>query len=306
MQRTTKSRPDPAAPLDWERIRLFLAVLRGGSLMRASERLGVDVSTISRRLDRLEVELGAPLFDRTREGTAPTLLAEQMAPHAEEMELAAIRFASAGAQVETEVEGTVRISVPPGVADTFLAPQLITLYRRHPKLLVEIDASVGYVDLVRRQADLAIRTSRPTRGELVVTKLVHARTVPLASPDYARELGKLRKLADARWIVWGDDLAHLPDALWLKKHGPEVEPVLRTSHVGSQLAAARAGLGVLATAHPFALVGLVEVAHARTLDAAWSELPSGTMWLVGHRASRHVPRVAAVWSFVLEILGTAR
>lgn len=290
--------------LDWDRIQLFLAVLRGGSLSRASERLGVDVSTISRRLDRLEAELGAPLFDRTRDGTTPTLLAEQMAPHAEEMELAAIRFAAAGAQVETEVEGSVRISVPPAVADTFLAPRLITLHRRHPKLVVEIDASVGYVDLVRRQADLAIRTVRPTHGELVVTKLVRMRTVPLTSPAYARELGALRKLTDARWIAPGDDLAHLPDAQWLKRHAPDVEPVLRTSHLGSQLAAARAGLGVLPTAHPFATTGLVEVAHARSLAAAWADLPSGTMWLVGHRASRHVPRVAAVWSFVLEILGS--
>ena len=292
-----------AAVLEWERVRVFLAVFRGRSLLRASERIGVDVSTISRRLDRLEEDLGATLFDRTREGTTPTLLAEQMMPHAEAMELAAIRFASAGAQMETEVEGVVRLSLPPGVADTFLAPRLFDLYRRHPRLLIEIDASVGYVDLGRRQADLAVRATRPTHGELVSTKLVSARTVPLASPKYARELGALRRLADARWIVWGDDLAHLPDAQWLRKHGPDVEPVLGTSHLGSQLAAARAGLGVLATAHPFALTGLVEVAHTRALDDAWAELPAGALWLVGPRALRHVPRVAAVWSFLLEILG---
>lgn len=297
-------KPVIAAALEWERVRVFLAVFRSRSLLRASERLGVDVSTISRRLDRLEADLGAPLFDRTREGTTPTVLAEQMMPHAEAMELAAIRFASAGTQMETEVEGVVRISVPPGVADTFLAPRLLALYRQHPRLLLEIDASVGYVDLGRRQADLAIRANRPTHGELVSTKLVSARTVPLTSPKYARELGSLRRLEDARWIVWGDDLAHLPDAQWLRKHGPGVEPILRTSHLGSQLAAARAGLGVVATAHPFAMTGLVEVAHGRTLDGAWAELPAGALWLVGPRALRHVPRVAAVWSFLLEILGS--
>src|SRR4051794_2174860 len=100
------SRPTPpTSALDWEQVRLFLAVMRGRSLAKASERLAVDVSTISRRLDRLEQDLGAPLFDRTREGTTPTLLAEQMLPHAEEMELAAVRFSTAGAQVETEIEG---------------------------------------------------------------------------------------------------------------------------------------------------------------------------------------------------------
>jgi DNA-binding transcriptional LysR family regulator len=292
--------PDP--PLDWEQVRLFLAVMRERSLARAGERLRLDVSTVSRRLDRLETELGGRLFDRTREGTTATVLAEQMLPHAEEMELAAVRFAAAGAQVETEVEGVVRLTVPPGIADTFVAPALTRLYERHPKLVIELDGSVGYADLTRREADLAIRAVRPTSGELVAVKLVTARAVPLTSPQYAQALGKLKRLEDARWIVWDRDLTHLPDAMWLTKHAPTVVPVLRTSHFASQLAAARAGLGVVITAHPFTETGLVEVAHARALDAAWSELPSGSLWLVGHRALRHVPRVAAVWSFVLETL----
>jgi DNA-binding transcriptional LysR family regulator len=127
--------------------------------------------------------------------------------------------------------------------------------------------------------------------------------VPLASADYARRLGKLKRLEDARWIAWGNDLAHMPDAIWLRKHAPNIVPVFRTSHFQSQLAAARSGLGVMITPGPFADAGLVEVDHARALDAAWSELPSGSLWLVGHRALRHVPRVEAVWSFVMEVFG---
>lgn len=294
-----------SAVFDWEQVRLFLAVMRERSLAGASARLRVDVSTVSRRLDRLEHELGAPLFDRTREGTAPTVLAEQMLPHAEEMELAAVRFAAAGARTETEVEGTVRLTVPPGIADTFIAPAIVQLRERHPKLVIELDASVGYADLTRREADLAIRGVRPTSGDLVTVKILTARAAPLTSPGYARELGKLKRLEDARWIVWDQDLAHLPDAVWLRRHAPGMVPVLRTSHFGSQLAAARAGVGIVIAAHPFERTGLVPVAHARSLDAAWSELPSGTLWLVGHRALRHVPRVAAVWSFVLELLADA-
>lgn len=290
--------------LDWEQVRLFLAVMRERSLARAGTRLALDISTVSRRLDRLETELGAPLFDRTREGTTPTVLAEQMLPHAEEMELAAVRFAAAGAKTETAVEGVVRLTVPPGIADAFVAPALARLHERHPKLVVELDASVGYADLTRREADLAIRGVRPSSGELVAVKLVTARAVPLASAAYARELGRLKRLEDARWIVWDRDLAHLPDAVWLRKHAPSVIPVFRTSHFASQLAAARAGLGAVITAQPFAQAGLVEVAHARSLDEAWSELPSSSLWLVGHRALRHVPRVAAVWTFVMEELGS--
>jgi len=287
------------AGLDWESVRLFLAIVRERSLARAGARLAVDVSTVSRRLDRLEADLGGRLFDRTREGTTATVLAEQMLPHAEEMELSAARFAAAGAHVETKVEGVVRLTVPPGIADTFVAPALVGLYERHPNLVIELDASVGYANLTRRDADLAIRAQRPSTGELIAVKLVTAEARPLTSERYARELGKVKRLEDVRWIVWDRDLAHLPDAAWLRKFAPDIAPVLRTSHFASQLAAARAGLGVLVTAHPFASSGLVEIEHARSLDAAWSELPSGALWLVGHRALRHVPRVAAVWDFIV-------
>ena len=109
---------------DWEQIRLFLAVVRERSLAGAAQRLALDVSTVSRRLDRLEDQVGAPLFDRTRDGTEPTLLAEQLVGHAEEMELSAARFASAGAAVETQVEGIVRLTVLPGIADLFVVPAL--------------------------------------------------------------------------------------------------------------------------------------------------------------------------------------
>lgn len=281
---------------------MFLAVMREKTLSRAAARLEIDVSTISRRLDRLETELGAPLFDRTREGTTPTMLAEQMLPHAEEMELAAVRFSAAGAHAETEVEGVVRLTVPPGIADTFVAPALAKLYARHPKLLMEIDASVGYADLTRREADLAIRTTRPSSGDLVSLELVSARSVPIGSPRYVKELGRLDRLEDARWIVWGNELGHIPDARWLKKHGPAAPIALRTNHFSSQLSAAGAGLGLVVTAHPPKPYGLVAVRPGKALEAAWAELPVGHMWLVGHRALRHVPRVAAVWSFIVETL----
>jgi DNA-binding transcriptional LysR family regulator len=286
--------------LDWDQVRLFLAVARGGSLAEAAARLGLDISTVSRRLDRLEEELGVHLFDRTREGTVATAAAEQMLPHAEEMELGMHRFTAAGAQVETAVEGTVRLTVPPGVADAFVAPRLVELHARHPGLVVELDASIGYADLTRREADLALRARRPTGGDLVVVRLIEARSLPMTSAGYARELGKLARLDDARWVDYAADLAHLPGPRWLRAHAPAVAPVLRTSHYASQLAAARAGLGVVLAAEPYRETGLVPVTPSRRLAAAWRELPVEELWLVGHRALRHVPRIAAVWEFVLE------
>jgi len=292
--------PSSLPVLDWEQIRLFLAVVRAQSLSSAGALLGLDVSTISRRLDRLEAEIGAPLFDRTREGTVPTALAEQLVPHAEEMELSAARFAALGTQIETVPEGVVRLTVPPGMADVFVAPGLAALHARYPGLVVELDASTSYADLTRREADLAVRMRRPTTGELVSVKLATTQSLPMTSPEYARTLGKLKRLEDARWIVWAAEFAHLPDAAWLRAHGPGIAPVLRTSHFASQLAAARAGLGVAMAAAPYERIGLVPVAHARSLDEAWTALPLADLWLVGHRALRQVPRVAAVWEFLQE------
>jgi DNA-binding transcriptional LysR family regulator len=219
------------------------------------------------------------------------------------MELSAARFASAGAAVETQVEGTVRLTVLPGIADLFIAPALANLHQRFPRLVIELDASMSYADLTRREADIAVRVTRPTSGDLVSVKLVTVRAQPMASPAYARELGKLRRLEDARWIAWGAELAHLPDAVWLRTQGPDVEPVFRTSHYASQLSAAAAGLGVVIASAPYTRAGLVAVDHAKGLDAAWAELPAGTLWLVGHRALRNVPRVNAVWNFLVEEFG---
>src|SRR5262245_42662526 len=112
------------ATLDWDQVRVFLAVARAGQLAGAASRLGLDVSTVSRRLDRLESELGVHLFDRTRDGTVPTAAAEAMLVAAEDMERGLAQFAAAIDAVETLAEGVVRLTAPPGVADAFVAPML--------------------------------------------------------------------------------------------------------------------------------------------------------------------------------------
>ncbi len=292
---------DAALP-SWDQVRLFLALMRARTLAGAAKRVQLDASNVSRRLARLEEELGVPLFDRTRDGLVPTSAAENLLAHAEEAELGIARFAAASAQVETRIEGVVRVTAPPGVADSFVAPLLAELHARHPRLTLELDASVGYSDLTRREADLALRTSRPESGDLIVAQVVATRELPLASADYARELGRLGRFADARWLAWGDELAHLPGPRWLRKHAPDVTPVLRSNHFSSLLAAARAGLGVAVLPAPYVLTGLVPVAHGRRLAAAWAALPSTELWMAAHQALRRTPRVAAVWEFLLEKL----
>lgn len=289
------------ALLDWDQVRVFLAVARAGQLAGAAARLGLDVSTVSRRLDRLEGELGVHLFDRTRDGTVPTAAAEAMLLAAEDMERGLAQFAAAVDAIETTAEGTVRLTAPPGIADSFVAPLLARFHQRFPRVIVELDVSIGYADLTRREADVALRAQRPRSGDLVTTRLVSTRSLPMTSPEYAAELGKLKRWTDARWITWGADLMHLPTGCWLTEQLAGATPVLRTSHFASQLAAAAAGLGVALASEPFRHVHrLVPVAHARGLQASIDALPVEDIWLVGHRAMRTVPRIAALWEFLAE------
>ena len=294
--------PGLDAELRWDDLRVVLALSRAGSFSRAAERLGVNLSTVARRLDALEASLDVHLFDRTTSGVAPTELAEALLPAAEAMERAAADALRVLDGRETEPEGTVRISAPPGLASRLIAPALVELRARHPKLRVEIEASIGYVDLTRREADLALRAARPRSGDLVGVRLLEDVAVVGASAELARRLGTLADLGSVDWVTWGADLAHLPDGAWIQANVPPERVVLRTSAMDAQLEATRAGLGVMLLHRGFLrFVGLEEVALARPLAARLAAIPAGSLWLVGHRALRDVPRVRAVWDFFIEV-----
>lgn len=288
--------------LDWDLVRVFLAVARSGSLGSGAGELRLDVSTVSRRLDRLEGELGLVLFERGRDGAIVTAAGEKLLPAAEEMARAMGELGVALDAVEAEAEGVVRLTAPPGVADVFVAPTLARFHALHPKVRVDLDASIGYADLTRGEADVALRVRRPERGDLVAQKLVTTRSLPAAAHAYAATLGTLKSTADARWIGWGHDLAGIPEARWLAAHVAEA-PVLRTSSFSAQLNAAASGLGVMLAPEPYlSRFGLSPVKPGRALAEAWETLPLSELWLVGHVALRRVPRVRVLWEFVLHEL----
>jgi DNA-binding transcriptional LysR family regulator len=287
----------------WDDVRVFLAAHRHKSLGAAGARLGLDTSTVSRRLAALEESLGVRLFERTREGLLPTYATERVVAAAEAMELAHARLARDASNVATEAEGVVRVSVAPGMADVFVAPALVRLRAKHPKIEIELDASVRAVDLTRHEADLALRSVRPHGSELVVTKVATARWIAAAAPDLAKKLGKLASWNDAPWIAWDRDLASFGPARWLAQHAPRADLVLRTSHFSAQLVAAESGLGAALAPLPYVRVRKLQaLRYADALAATTETWPVDDLWLVGHRALRDVPRVAAVWSFLAEEL----
>lgn len=288
----------------WDDVRVFLALFRARTLSSAAVRLGVNASTVGRRLDALEDALGARLFDRTPDGVAPTAATEHLLGHAERLEQAAHALGGAVEGFEARPEGVVRITAPPGVADHFLAPALPRLLSRYPDIRVELDASTRYLDLTRREADLALRPARPESGDLVTVKIADEQDGLFTSSAYAVELGTVRDLGDARWIGWERDLAHIPSARWLNERVPESKVVLRTSSIGAQLSAAEAGLGVVLLPDAYGKRRpLTAVRLSPALRASLPPTPRQSLWLVGHRATRDVPRIAAVWETILDALG---
>lgn len=288
----------------WDDVRVFLAAHRLRNLGDAARRLGVDTSTVSRRLTAFEATIGARLFDRGRHGLTPTRAAEAVLVAAEAMEVAHARLSREATALDATAEGVVRVSVPPGLADTFVVPALATLRARHPGIVVELETSVRVVDLTRHEADLALRSVRPTAADLVLRRVMQARSLALTSPALARALGVLHDWNAAPWAVFDHDLASMPGAKWLARHVGRASVVLRTSHYASLLAAAEAGMAVVLLPAPYAKMReLVEVRHDAGLATTAASWPTDDLWLVGHKSQREVPRVAAVWSVLAETIG---
>lgn len=287
----------------WDDVRVFLAAYRHRTLGVAARKLGLDTSTMSRRLTAFEASLGARLFERSREGLAPTRAAEAVRAAAESMEAAHARLSRDASDLEATAEGTVRLSAAPAMADHFVAPLLPKLHRQYPGIRLELDGSARPVDLVRHEADLALRSVAPVGAELVVTKLGAGRWVAAGAPSMLKRLGKLRRWDDATWIGWDRDMTSFAPARWLARHVSAPRVLLRTSLFTSQLIAAASGLGLVLLPEPYLPSRkLRAAAYAPALAGDAEAWPSDSLWLAGLRAMREVPRVAAVWKFFAEEL----
>jgi DNA-binding transcriptional LysR family regulator len=247
----------------------------------------------------MEDALGARLFDRTPGGLLPTPALERVLPWAEQAMDALAQMKGELAGLERVPEGVVRVAVLPGVSRFLLAPALPRLLARHPGLAIELLPASAVVDLTRREADLAIRTVRPESGDLVIQRLATFRIAFMAAPEL---LGSRRKVALSQlpWLDFAEEMSGTPESTWRRAQVPVARVVLRSPDVETLIGAARAGLGALAVAQPLGMAagGLVELPTA-------APSPEGALWLVAHRALRHVPRVAVVWDWVARTLDEA-
>jgi len=234
---------DPA----WELYRTFLGVVREGSLSAAARTLGLTQPTVGRHVDALERALGRPLFGRTQQGLSPTEAALALRPYAETMEstsAALLRAASGGSD---EVRGTVRITASDVIAVEVLPPIIADLSAAHPGLSMELVASNRMEDLLRRDADIAVRMQRPRQSVLVARHIGEIELGLYAHRRYMERRGRPERLDELpRHTLIGFD-RETPFIRAIRPKLPHLDRemfALRTDSHLAKLAALRAGFGI--------------------------------------------------------------
>ena len=278
-------------------LELTLALVRGGTLASAAERLGVDASTVFRSLQRLERGLGRALFERTRAGYRANDLAAALVAHAEQMESAVEAARRALASAPSQVSGTVRITTTDTVLHGLVAPALRDLSVVHPLLGFELHTGNELASLTRRDADIAVRATRRPPQHLVGTPVGAIRVA-----IYAARKGGVRRLADveaggADWIAPDDALPEHPSVVWRRRRFPRVVPRYRVGSILSALELVAQGLGV-GIVPLFLAEGRRDVVRlGEPLDDCQTDL-----WLLTHPESRHLRRVGAVYAHLAQAL----
>jgi DNA-binding transcriptional LysR family regulator len=285
-------------PISWELYRSFLAVARCGSLSGAARVLRLTQPTLGRHIDELETGLGTPIFTRSPQGLIPTETALALVPIAEAMESAADAMVRAASAKSGEIAGVVRVTASEIVGAEVLPPILSAFANQHPGIAFELHLSNRTEDLLRRDADIAVRMVRPTQTGLVARRLGHTVIGFYAHRNYLAANGTPKTLADlSRLRLIGFD--RYPVAVMeferaefrLKRDMFS----LRTDNDLAQLAAIRAGYGI----------GACQIGIARRDPDLERVLPKSfavplETWLVMHEDLRTSQRIRRLFDHLSE------
>lgn len=281
--------------MDWDHLRVFLAVAREGQLLSAGRKLGLNHATVSRRLDALEESLGTQLLVRRPAGSNLTAAGERLLDVAERLETKVLGISEELRDVAAEVAGTVRIGAPDGLGNCFLAAELGALVSLHPGLVIELVPLPRIFSLSRREADLAIVLDPPEDGRLVVSKLADYSLGLYASRAYLAREGvpaEAAQLAQHVLVAGVEDMAYSSalDYGDLLEKSPGRK--FRCASVVGQLEAVRAGTGI-GILHDFAVngePGLVRVLPEVSFRRSY--------YLLSHPESTSVRRIATSREFL--------
>lgn len=290
-------------PFDWTLMRSFLAVLERGSLLGAARSLGSSQPTLGRHVAELERQLGVALFERTGRGLVPTREALSIVEHARAMDASAEAVGRTLTGQSRALAGSVRITASQMVAAHMLPPMLARLREQEPSIAIEVVSSNAISNLLRREADIAIRMVRPAQSSLVARRIGQAEIGVYAHQDYLRRRGVPRTPADlSRHDLVGFD----HDDLIIRTFHAMGHPIGRDSfgiRSDDHLVlwqALRAGLGV-----GFAARWLADREPSIQCILPDLPIPALPVWLTVHREIRSSARIRAVFEFLARAIPAA-
>jgi DNA-binding transcriptional LysR family regulator len=284
--------------MDWDNLRFFLELARSGTLVGAARRLAVDHTTVARRIQALEKEIGTALFSRESDGHRLTEAGRRLQPQAEAMESAFLAVESTTPASNEGLSGLVRIGATEGFGTVVLAPQLALFAQQHPRLVIDLLAMPRLVHLSRREADIVISLERPARGPVVVTKLTDYTLRLYASRQYLAKHGPIRTREDLRghtFISYVDDLLFSKELQYLDELYRPDSFALRSTSILAQHRATAAGAGIAVLP---AFIAEGDKSLRRVLPGAANF--TRTFWMSVPAETRHLVRMKAVWDFLRE------
>jgi DNA-binding transcriptional LysR family regulator len=278
--------------IDWDDLRLVLAIARGDGLSGAARALGVNHATVFRRLNQLEERLGVRLFERFRAGYAATPAGEKAVALAERMESGIVDMARELSGQDMRPQGHVRLTTTDALLP-LLGLCLPQLQAANPEISLELSITNTLVSLSRRDADVALRATQKPPPELFGRKVGS-----LAYGIYAAKGSKTagQNLAGLSWVAPDDTVSHTPSAIWMLEHVPEAPIAGRGNSLPAILEMVRAGIGIgllpCLLADPHSDLRRLDVRPPMTLD----------LWLLTHSDLRNVARIRATMSALAEAI----
>jgi molybdate transport repressor ModE-like protein len=273
--------------MEWNDVRIFLAVARCGSLGEAARTLGVSHPTVGRRIKALEEEAEQALFRRTTDGLVLTDTGDAVLALAESMENSGLAMERRLAGNHERLEGVLRIASAEWFAGYVLAPVLAELARRHPAIVPEVIASYRLLDLSRREADVAFRIVPFTEPDIVQRRLM---SIPYGLYGAAESVLAMQKdPASVGLILMNSAQSHFPDVAWLLDRFPLSRRVFTSTSRAVQARMCAQGMGLAVLPRPLgdAIPGLQRIKMAE-------QPPGRDIWVGYHQDLRHMDRLRAL------------
>jgi DNA-binding transcriptional LysR family regulator len=277
--------------MEWSDLRYVLTAARAGTLSAAARRLGVNQTTVSRRIAAAERSIGARLFARVDGVLSPTAAGEAAIARAAQVEEAVQALDREAGDADAAPEGLVRITAVPLLVNRVLISALPQLLAAHPRLRLELIADPRNLNVTRRETDIAVRLARPEQGVALARRIGRL--------DYAVYVRRGARAKDLPWLTYDEGQSHLPQARWIAARN-EREASLLVNDAEGLLSAVTAGLG------KSLLPSLVAAREPHLARIGAPAVLSREIWLMVHRDLRGQARIAAALDWLTRTLRPLR